>query len=147
MRLSSKPSNSSVQYTQLHYASQLVVIPRRVPGGEPVEGSGDELVLEDHSEPCGEKDECRAPDRADGHVEDEEDLRRKESNTPEEHGLGKAEEERQILETVGVVPAVTEVGILWRELRWHQIEVEKFTNPFPGRTLRDFLVLRVQDHT
>ena len=112
-----------------------------------MEGSGDEPVLEDHGEPCGEKDECGAPDRADGRVDDEEDLRCKESNTPEEHGLGKTEEECQILETVGVVPTITEVGVLWRELRWHQIEVEKFTDPFPGRNLRDFLVLGVQDHT
>ena len=82
MLLSSKPNNSSVQSTQLHYASQLVVIPRRVPGGEPVEGSGDELVLEDHSKPCGEKDECGTPDRADGHMKDEEGLRHKKSNTP-----------------------------------------------------------------
>ena len=58
-----------------------------------MEGSGDELVLEDHGKPCGEKDECGAPEHANGRVEDEEDLRHKESNTPKEHGLGKTEKE------------------------------------------------------
>jgi len=79
-----------------------------------MEGSGDELVLEDHGKPCGEKDECGAPEHANGHVEDEEDLRHKESNTPEERGLGKTEKECQILEAIDVVPAFAEVGILWR---------------------------------
>lgn len=55
---SSKPTNSSVQSRQLYDASQLVATLRRAPGGEPVEGSGGELVLEDNGEPCREKDEC-----------------------------------------------------------------------------------------
>jgi hypothetical protein len=112
MRLSSKPNNSSVQPMQLHHGSQLVILPRRVSGGDPVEGSGDELVLEDQCEPCGEKDEGGAPDRANGCVEDEEDVRHEESKTPEEHGLGKTEKECQILEAVGAVSTFGEVGVL-----------------------------------
>lgn len=100
-----------------------------------MEGSGDELVLENNGEPYSEKDECRAPDHTHGCVEDEENLGDKESNTPEEHGLGKAEKERQVLETVGAVPALTEVGVLWGEFRRSRVGVEKFTNPFAGRTL------------
>jgi len=110
----------------LHNASQLVVAPRS--GGEPAEGSGDKLVLEDDGEPGREEDKCGEPDHPDGCVEDEEDLGDEERNTPEEHGLWETEEESQILETVDVVSAFREVCI-----------------PFAGRTLRDFLMLRVQD--
>jgi len=77
-----------------------------------VEGSGNELVLEDHGKPRGEKGERGTPGHADGRVENEEDLRHQESNTPEEHGLGEAEKECQILEAVDVVPAFGEVGVL-----------------------------------
>jgi len=70
-----------------------------------VEGSGDELVQEDKGEPCEEKDERGEPDHANGRVEDEQDLRNKESNTPEEHCLGETEKKCQILETVDVVTA------------------------------------------
>jgi len=80
-----------------------------------VEGSGDKFVLEDHGKPCGEKDECDAPVHPDGRVENEEDLRHKESNTPEEHGLGETEKECQVLEAIGVVPAFGEVGVLQGE--------------------------------
>ena len=78
-----------------------------------MEGSGDELVLEDRGKPRGEKYERGAPCHAHGCVEDEEDLRHQESNTPKEHGLGEAEKECQILEAVDVVPAFGEVGVLW----------------------------------
>ena len=105
-------SNSSVHFTRLHYGSQPVVILRHVSGGAPTERGGDEFVLEDNGEPRSEEDEYREPGHPDGHVEDEEDLRSRESNAPEEHGLGKTEEKRQILETVDVVPAFGEVGKL-----------------------------------
>lgn len=45
-------------------------------------------------------------------MEDNENLGDKESNTPVEHSLGKTEKERQVLETVGIVPALGEVGVL-----------------------------------
>jgi len=115
MRLSSKPSNSSVQFTRLHNASQLVVIPRRVSGGEPAERSGDDLELEDNGGPCGEKDECGEPDHPNGHAKNEEDLGSKESDTPDEHGLREAEKECQILETIYFVPAFADVRVLRRE--------------------------------
>lgn len=45
-------------------------------------------------------------------MEDEEGLGHKEGDTPEEHGLGDTEQERQVLEPVDVVPAFGEVSIL-----------------------------------
>jgi len=80
-----------------------------------MEGSGDELVLEDKGKPCREKDECGEADHANGRMEDEQDLGSKEGYTPEEHGLGETEKKCQVLETVDVVPAFGEVGVLWRE--------------------------------
>jgi len=74
-----------------------------------MEGSGDELVLEDHDKPCGEKDKRGAPVHPDGCVKNG-DLRHGESDAPEH--LGEAEKERQILEAVDVVPAFSEVGLL-----------------------------------
>jgi len=92
-----------------------------------VEGSGDELELEDNGRPYGEKDERGEPNHANGRIEDEEDLGSKESNTPEEHGLGQTEKECQILETIYVVPASGDVGV-----------------PITGRTLGERLMLRIQ---
>jgi hypothetical protein len=43
------------------------------------------------------------------------DLGAKESNTPEEHGLGKAEKECQVLEPVDIVPAFVRYVVLWRK--------------------------------
>ena len=107
--------NSSVRFTWLHDAIQLVLIRRRVPGGEQTEGGGDEFVLENDGKPCGEEDKRGGPDHSNGCVEDEENLGGEKSNTPEEHGFGEAEKEGQVLEPVGIVPAFGKVRILWRK--------------------------------
>lgn len=83
--------------------------------GRPAEGCGDEFVLEYKGEPRREEDERGNANNTHGRIEDKEDLGDKESNAPEEHGLGKAENQRQVLEAVDVVPALSEVSVLKRE--------------------------------
>lgn len=109
------PGDSSVQFIRLHEAFQLLVTPRRISGGEPAEGDGDECIQEDKGGPHGEEEERGEPDHPNGRVEDGEDLWNGEGNAPEEHGLGKTEKERQILETVGLVSAFGKVRVLWGE--------------------------------
>jgi hypothetical protein len=94
-----------------------MVIPRDrdVPGRQPTEGHRDEFVLEDEGEPRREEDECANANQADGRVENKEDLGDEEGNAPEEHRLGKTEKERQILETIDSVPALSEVSVLERK--------------------------------
>lgn len=109
-------SNSTVQITQSNNAGQLVATLGRVSGREPTEGGGGEFVLEDNGDPCGEEDECDEPGYSDGAIEYEEKIRDRESDAPEEQSLGKTKEKREVLETVCVVPAFGEVGVLKREI-------------------------------
>ena len=65
-------------------------------------------------------------------MEDDEKLRNSESNTPEEHGLGKTEEKGKVLETVRVVPALGEVGVLKEEVQMIQGEEKNVHTPSPA---------------
>ena len=107
---SGKTSNSSVQSRRLHDAGQVVAILHCA--SSPIEGRGDKFVLEDEGKPGREKGERRKSNHPDGCIEDKQDLGYEEGNTPKQHSLWETEEERQVLETIDVMPAFGEVGML-----------------------------------
>lgn len=74
--------------------------------------SGDNFVLEDEAKPHRREDQCKNTNHPNRSIEDDQDLGEKESNTPEKHGLGNTEKECQVLETIDIVPMISEVGIL-----------------------------------